>query len=303
MSSISAPAGSSPILLSRASERMGTPHPLGDRFVAIDDADDPRVAGFRDIRERDLRRGEGRFIAEGSVVLRVLSQVHGGAEGFEAESVLVLDSRVAGISDILAGFPADVPIMVAPRAVIDRIAGFPLHRGILAMGRHRPSPTAGDLMARLPEHALVVAGQGISNHDNMGGLFRNAAVFGADAAFFDAPSCDPLYRKAIRVSVGGVLRVPFHHGGDVDQMARSLAAHGFELWGLSPRGEVPIEEVAPGGRVALIAGTEGEGLPEELMARIRTARIAQAPGMDSLNLATATGIALHHMARAMGRLK
>jgi tRNA G18 (ribose-2'-O)-methylase SpoU len=301
MFSTSAQGESSPILRSR-NNKMAAAHPLGGRLTAIDDADDPRVAGFRDIRERDLRRAEGRFIAEGTVVLRVLSEVHGGPQGFEAESILVLDSRVAGASDILAAFPPDVPIMIAPREVIDRIAGFPLHRGILAVGRHRPLAAAGDLLQRLPERALVVAGQGISNHDNMGGLFRNAAVFGADAALFDERSCDPLYRKAIRVSVGGALRVPFHRGGSIDGLVCSLEANGFELWGLSPRGEVPIERAVPGKRVALLAGTEGEGLPTELMARIRTARIAQAPGMDSLNVATASGIALHHMALAMGRI-
>jgi len=275
---------------------------LGDRLIAIGDADDPRVAGFRDIRERDLRREEGRFVAEGAVVLRVLSQVHGGLQGFEAESILVLEGRVAGIADLLGAFPPEVPILVASRNVIDCIAGFPLHRGILAIGRHRPSATVEALLARMPEEALVVAGQGISNHDNIGALFRNAAVFGADAALFDERSCDPLYRKAVRVSVGGVLRVPFHRGGSIDDLARSLEANGFELWGLSPRGEVAIERAVPGKRVALLAGTEGEGLPADLMARIRTARIAQAPGMDSLNVATATGIALHHMALAMGRL-
>lgn len=275
---------------------------LADRLIRIDDADDPRVAAFRDIRERDLRRVEGRFVAEGTVVLRVLSQIHGGPQGFSAESILVLDGRVSGIADILQGFPPEVAILVAPRDVIDHVAGFPLHRGVLAIGRHEPAREAANLLARLPETALVIAGQGISNHDNMGALFRNAAVFGVDAAFFDGQSCDPLYRKALRVSVGGVLRLPFHRGGDIDGLVCSLEDHGFELWGLSPHGAVPIERAVPGRRVALLAGTEGEGLPADLMARIRTARIAQAPGMDSLNVATATGIALHHMALAMGRI-
>ncbi|HET7411483.1 MAG TPA: RNA methyltransferase [Pararhizobium sp.] len=273
-----------------------------DRLIAIDDSDDPRIAGFRNVRERDMRRHSGRFIAEGTVVLRVLSQVHGGATGLVAESILVLENRVAGIAGILEAFPPEVPIHVAPRPVIDVIAGFPVHRGVLALGRRVAGPTAAGMIKALPDAALVLVGSSIANHDNVGALFRNAAVFGVDAAFFDAQSCDPLYRKAIRVSVGGVLRVPYLHGGSLDTIVPALTAEGFELWGLSPRGTVEIEAVAPGRRVALVVGSEGEGLPQALLASMRTARIAQAPGMDSLNVATAAGIALHRFARGMGRI-
>lgn len=275
---------------------------LSDRLIEIADPDDPRIAGFRDIRERDLRRRSGQFIAEGAVVLRVLGEVHGGATGFVAENLLILENRVAGIADILAAFPPNVPIHVAPRGVIDAIAGFPLHRGVLALGRRVARPAAEALIEGLPKRALVLVGSGIANHDNMGALFRNAAVFGADAAFFDARSCDPLYRKAIRVSVGGVLKVPYLHGGTLDEVVSTLAAGGFDLWGLSPRGAVEIEAVEPGRRVALIVGSEGAGLPEALLKTVRTARIAQAPGMDSLNVATAAAIALHEFARRMRRI-
>jgi tRNA G18 (ribose-2'-O)-methylase SpoU len=187
--------------------------------------------------------------------------------------------------------------------VLDAVAGFAVHRGVLAIGTRAPPPGAAALIGRLPAEALVLAGHAISNHDNMGALLRNAAVFGADAALFDSRSCHPLYRKAIRVSVGGVFRVPFSLEGSVDAMLGDLDAAGFELWGLSPSGSIPIEEIRPGRRVALLAGTEGTGLPDAVTRRIRTARIAQAPGMDSLNVATASAIALHAVARAMGRLR
>lgn len=275
---------------------------LSKRLTRIGDADDPRIDGFRDIRERDLRRRAGRFVAEGTVVLRVLADVHGGPGGFAAESVLVLENRVAGIADILACFPDDVPVNVAPRPVLDEIAGFPVHRGVLALGRRGETGGLPALLADLPPSALVVLGQAISNHDNMGGIFRNAAVFGADAAIFDDRSCDPLYRKSIRVSVGGVLRVPFARGGDIEAGLDALAEGGFELIGLSPRGATTIDDIAPTARVALVLGTEGEGLPGNVLARLRTVRIPQAPGMDSLNVATASGIALHRLAARMGRL-
>ncbi len=275
---------------------------LAERLVRVADADDPRIADFRQIRERDLRRGAGRFIAEGAVVLRVLAGVHGGAAGFSAERVLVLENRVEGIADILESLPDEVPLHVASRSVIDAIAGFPMHRGVMAVGRHADAASVPGLFESLPASCLVVLGQAISNHDNMGAIFRNAAVFGADAAVFDLQSCDPLYRKAIRVSVGGVLRVPFARGGDIEANLQAAVAAGFEPIALSPRGETAIDDFVPAPRTALVVGTEGEGLPRAVLSRLRTVRIPQAPAMDSLNVATATGIALHRLAARMGRL-
>ncbi|MGN6549795.1 MAG: TrmH family RNA methyltransferase [Pararhizobium sp.] len=276
--------------------------PLAERLQRITDADDPRIAAYRDIRERDLVLNEEAFVAEGTVVLRVLAESHGRAGGFSVSSVLVLENRAAGVADVLARLPDSVPLYCATRGVLDAIAGFAMHRGVLAIGRRAAPADVGTMQRHLPREALVVAGHAISNHDNMGGLFRNAAVFGVDAALFDAQSCHPLYRKAIRVSVGGVFRVPFVHAGNVDDLVAALDANGFDLWGLSPGGSVPLEELVPGRRTALLVGTEGDGLPQPLMGRIRTARIAQAPGMDSLNVATAAAIALHTVARRMGRI-
>ena len=117
----------------------------------------------------------------------------------------------------------------------------------------------------------------------------------------DATCCDPLYRKAIRVSVGAALRVPFCRAGSLGELVDTLSAHGFEVAGLSPRGAEKLSGYAPGRRLALLAGTEGEGLPEDIIGRIKTLKIEQAPGMDSLNVATATGIAMWHAATRMGR--
>lgn len=270
--------------------------------VRIDDRDDPRIAGFVSIRERDLTGREGRFIAEGTVVLRMLAAAHGKRQGFSAEAILLLESRVAGVSDILSAFPPDVPVYVASAAVFDAIAGFPMHRGVLALGRRPAGRDARQLLAVLPEASLVLVGCGLSNHDNVGSIFRNAAAFGADAVFLDATSCDPLYRKAIRVSVGSVLTVPFCREEAAEDLLSLLAEAGFDVWGLSPRGAVPVGTIAPARRMALVVGTEGEGLPASILASFRTARIPQRPGLDSLNVATASGIALYQMALAMGRI-
>ncbi|WP_313531529.1 RNA methyltransferase [Shinella sp.] len=270
--------------------------------VRINDPADPRIAGFVSIRERDLTGRDGRFIAEGTVVLRMLGSTPAKANGFGCDAILLLESRLAGLADVLSAFGDAVPVYVASAAVFDAVAGFNMHRGVLALGR-KPAAEAGvSLLGKLPETSLMLAGCGLSNHDNVGSIFRNAAAFGADAIFLDETSCDPLYRKAIRVSVGSVLSVPFSRGLGAQAMLEGLAAAGFEIWGLSPRGAVSVAAIPAARRIALVLGTEGEGLPQSILSRFRTARIPQRPGLDSLNVATASGIALYQIALAMGRV-
>jgi tRNA G18 (ribose-2'-O)-methylase SpoU len=269
--------------------------------LKIESADDPRIAEFRDIRERDLTGRQNRFIAEGTVVLRMLAEAHAQGRGFSTEKILLLRNRLDGVGDILDRFPADVPVYVAEADILDGIVGFNMHRGVLALGR-REQATEATLLDALPEKALVLVGCGISNHDNAGSMFRNAAAFKADAILLDETCCDPLYRKALRVSVGSVLSTPHYRGGNVLDILTSLAERGFAIWTLSPRGETDMRQIVTGDRVALVVGTEGEGLPEVVLSRFRSARIPQAEGLDSLNVATATGIALFAISSAMKRI-
>lgn len=273
----------------------------GGRFIEITDPEDARIAEFTSIRERDLTGRQGQFIAEGTVVLSMLAKAHAGSGAVRAEKLLLLKNRVAGLSQLLEQFPEDVPVYVAEAAVLDAVVGFHLHRGVLALGSRAAPPDLEDLIGGLPDDALVLVGCGISNHDNIGALFRNAAGFTADAVLLDETCCDPLYRKALRVSVGSVLALPYAREGKGEDVLGALAAAGFEIWALSPAGGVEIGAIAPGRRVALVMGTEGEGLPAAILDRFRSARIAQAPGLDSLNVGTASGIALYSIARAMGR--
>ena len=271
-------------------------------LIRIENPEDRRIAGYRDIRERDLVGRAGCFIAEGTVVLRLLVDAHTSGDAFEVESVLLLENRVEGLSEILASISDDVPVYVASRQVMNAVAGFDIHRGVLALGKRRDSPTVETLLARLPGNALVVAICGIANHDNIGAIFRNAAAFGADAVLLDETSCDPLYRKALRVSVGSVLKLPYVRKDSIEAMLSTLFSNGFEIWGLSPSGTTDIRNIAPAPRLALLTGTEGEGLPQPVLRSIRTANIPQAPGLDSVNAGTATGIALFTMASAMKRI-
>ncbi|TIU31462.1 MAG: RNA methyltransferase, partial [Mesorhizobium sp.] len=259
-------------------------------LIPIGHPQDPRVAAYLDIRERDLIGRHGRFVAEGKVVLDLLLS----AGRFAAESALILENRLAGLEGVLRKAPAGFPVYVASGEVMDRIAGFHMHRGILAIGvRGAPQP-AQALLEALPASALVLVLVGISNHDNMGSIFRNAAAFGADAVLLDPTCCDPLYRKAIRVSVGAALKVVFASFGDTTSLIATLDRLGFTQFALSPRGKTDIRAAERTPRLALYLGTEGEGLPEALLNRLRTVRIGMADGFDSLNVAAASAIALHH---------
>lgn len=258
--------------------------------LPITDPDDPRVADYRDIRERDLVRTRA-FVAEGEVVVRTLLSPR---SRFRARSILIAEQRLPAKADLVEAAGA-VPVYAAAQAVMDRIVGFPIHRGILGIGAAEATPSAAALLATLPEEALVVVAIGIANHDNIGGIFRNAAAFGAAAVLCDAACCHPLYRKAIRVSVGTALTQPFAIlPRDADPVAL-LADAGFEAMALSPAGTEDLRDVRPGPRTALLVGPEGPGLPEALLRRTRTVRIPMAPGVDSLNVAVTTGIVLHHL--------
>ena len=258
--------------------------------IIITDPDDMRIEPFRSIRERDLVGRQGRFIAEGEVVLRLLL----GQSHFGAESVLLSSRRMQSSPELVAMIPEDTAFYVADDPIIEEIAGFHVHRGVLAIGLRGAATTAQALISGLPASALVAVGIGIANHDNMGGLFRNAAAFGASAVLLDETSCDPLYRKAIRVSVGAALVVPFARQGTATDILSSLEAGGFSVFALSPSGNISLGAVIPPPRAALVLGAEGPGLPPQVMAKTTTLRIEMAKNFDSLNVATASGIALHH---------
>jgi tRNA G18 (ribose-2'-O)-methylase SpoU len=260
-------------------------------LIPIDDPADPRVEPFLNIRERDLVGRQGRFVAEGEVVLAASA-----GRGL-LDALLIDRKRVEALGPILARLEPATPVYAASQGVLDAVVGFHIHRGVLAIGRRPPEPSAAALLAGLPERCVVLALFGIGNHDNMGGLFRNAAAFGAGAVLLAPDCCDPLYRKAIRVSVGAALRVPFARFGPDEDPVAALEAARFQPLALSPAGRERLSDLDPPARAAMLLGAEGPGLPPELMARTHTVRIPMSPGWDSLNVAAAGAIALHHLAR------
>jgi tRNA G18 (ribose-2'-O)-methylase SpoU len=268
---------------------------LMSHLTAITNPNDPLIESYRSVRERDLVGRQGRFVAEGEVVLRLLAR----RGRFGLESVLISDKRIASLADLVDDLPAHCPVYVASQAVMDAIVGFPIHRGVLAIGLRGEEPDAEALLAASPPNALVVACIGIANHDNIGGIFRNAAAFGASTVLLDGESCDPLYRKAIRVSVGAALTVPFARIAEPAELIETLQRQGFLTVALSPRGAETLDEIAKAlsGRVALLLGAEGPGLPADVLEKVRSARIPMAGDFDSLNVATTSGVALYALSR------
>lgn len=258
-------------------------------IIPITDRGDSRIAPFVGIRERDLTGGtDGRFIVEGKVPLSILLT----KSRFELDSLFLCETRLQPLAEILTMVSEEIPVYTATQELMDSIAGFPIHRGVLACAR-KGAPT--DLSELLQMQRVLILNQ-LSNHDNVGAAFRNAAAFGVDGVLLDDQSCDPLYRKAIRVSSGASLWMPFHHGGTGDDQLEALKAAGFEIWAMTPHpGAAPIHDLKPPAKLAIMLGAEGPGLPAALIEAAQAVRIPMQKGFDSINVATAGAIALSHV--------
>ena len=260
--------------------------------LTISSATDERIADYCDVRERDLTGREGKFMIESMFVLDTALRQN----RYEIDSILITAGKAEKLKHHIALAKArGSKVYLASQDVMDAIAGFHIHRGVLAIGK-RPIKLPLDAgLAGLASETTVLLGVGLSNHDNVGALFRNAAAFGVGMVLLDEDSCDPLYRKAIRVSAGHVLTTPFHHGDTADEIINALEAHGFTLIAMTPGADRDIRQQKPRERVALVLGAEGPGLPPHILARLPCARIPMAPGVDSLNVATAAAVALSHI--------
>jgi tRNA G18 (ribose-2'-O)-methylase SpoU len=258
-------------------------------------ADDPRVADYRAVSEPGLLTSRNLFIAEGRIVVARL--IEDGR--WPVRSVLVSDAARRDLEPALASIAAQVPIFVCEATDFLGITGHDIHRGCLALVERRPALTLADIPAAA---RLAVVLEAVGNADNVGGVFRNAAAFGADAVILSPTCCDPLYRKAIRTSMGATLRVPFIQLQVWPAPLRQLRADGFRLVALTPREpSEPLDAFASRARaakLALLVGAEGPGLTAaaESAADDRV-RIPIARGIDSLNLAVAAGIALEQLTR------
>ena len=269
----------------------------GPEIVAIEEADDPRVSDYVGLTDPDLRRkrqltanADGAyFIAEGTVVIRQLLR-----SPYRVRSLFLTQPRLAMLEPHLAGLEA--PVYVATQAVVNAVSGFHLHRGAIASAHRDPLPEAAALAAVAD---LLVIGEGLNDHENLGALFRNAAAFGAGGVLLDPTSADPLYRRSVRVSVGQVLQVPFARAAPWPGAIAALQEQGFEVLALTPAADAEdLGAIERRPRQALLVGAEGPGLsPAAKQAADRRVRIPMVDTVDSLNVATAAALALNHLAR------
>ena len=264
-----------------------------DRLVPIVSAGDPRVGLYAAVRDPQLARVHQLFVAEGRLVVQRLVD----DRRYRVHSVLVTETACQALAASLASLPEQVPVYVTPADVMTAIAGFNIHRGCLALAERPPAP---DLDLLLRDSRLLVVLEDVTDADNVGAVFRNAAAFGVDALLLSPSACDPLYRKAIRTSMAASLRIPFARLEDWPAQLGSLERAGFTLVALTPA--APSETVAEfcaaprPGRLALLVGTEGAGLTAgALAAATRRVRIPIDERIDSLNLAAATAVVLSRL--------
>ena len=278
----------------------------GHPAVRIDDPADPRLDDYRFTRDRDLsgaREREGLLIAETLPVIEVLLDHHPGA----ARSVLCSERMAERVQ---AGVRGRAPVLIAGEALLSAVAGFTVHRGVLASAHRAPLLGRTPLDAPFMAADLLLACDGVRNMDNVGALFRIAAAFGAGGVLLSGDAHDPLYRKSIRVSMGHALRIPFAR---CESLAESIAALkvaragagiaslrvlGADAGSVSGMPAVPIGHAARdvAGPIMLVVGEEHSGLRADTIAACDgLVRIPMAAGVDSLNVAVAAAICLSRL--------
>lgn len=260
------------------------------RIERVDRADDPRLADYRDLTDVALRRAlepaGGLYIAESAkVIARAL------AAGHRPRSVLVQDKWLDEVTALAGAHDVDVYVVAAD--VAEQLTGYAVHRGALAAMHRPPDPPIAEVVAGA---RTVVVLEDIVDHTNVGAVFRSAAALGADAVLVTPRCADPLYRRSVRVSMGTVFQVPWTRVPEWHAARDILHAAGFSLAALALAGDaVTLDEFAASrpDRVALLLGAEGDGLSRRALAAADSVvTIPMAGGVDSLNVAAASAVAL-----------
>ena len=257
-------------------------------IINITEAADPRVDVYARLTEAQLRQhgGDGGiFIAESPKVIRVAMDA-----GYVPESMLCEARHITGdAADILLRCPGCMPVYTGERAVLETLTGYRLTRGVLCAMCRRPMPAVEDLCRNASRVAVLDA---VCDTTNIGAIFRSAAALGIDAVLLTPQSCDPLNRRAVRVSMGTVFLVPWTW---LDRPVHALKDLGFKTVAMALRDDsVSLDDPAlmAEPRLAIVLGTEGDGLANDVIeATDITCRIPMAHGVDSLNVAAASAVA------------
>ncbi|MEX0667578.1 MAG: RNA methyltransferase [Acidimicrobiia bacterium] len=266
-------------------------------IAPVTDPDDVRLDDYRRLQDHTLRRrleDAGRFfIVEGwEAVRRLLSA------GWDVRSILVTEDKADRLHD-LGNNGVSFPHYVASREVAEEVVGFDLHRGVIASAV-RPEPRDWRAVAAAASRLAIL--EGINDHENLGAIFRSAAALGVEGILLAPTVPDPLYRRSVRVSMGAVLMVSYARVESWPGNLQSLKATGFTLVALTPDPSADlIESILFPTRIALLLGSESEGLTKEALAAADLrVRIGQSGAMDSLNVGHAAAIAFHHFGRGPG---
>lgn len=264
-----------------------------DPVIRLDTADDPRLADYASLTDVALRsRAEpdmGVFIAESAAVIR-----RALASGLRLRSVLMDERWFPDMSDVVAQAGAmEAPVFVADREVLESITGFHVHRGALA-AMHRPNLRSVAEVLRGARRVVVL--EDIVDHTNVGAIFRSVAGLGADAVLVSPRCADPLYRRSVRVSMGAVFHIPWTRLPAWDEGIAALHAAGFVVAALALEdGAVELDTFAADvpDRLAMVLGAEGDGLSRRAIESADVVvRIPMESGIDSLNVAAASAVAL-----------
>jgi tRNA G18 (ribose-2'-O)-methylase SpoU len=262
-------------------------------LYAVESLDDPRLSPYRALKERELAREGGRFIAEGEHVVRRLLE-----SDFPVESMLMSQRRVEELGAI---GPGDVPVYVVSEETMRGVIGFKFHSGVLACGKRKRPPTVEEIAGDVSRGLMLVACPEISNTENLGSLIRISAAFGADAMILGERSADPFFRQAVRVSMGTVFRLPIVRSENIVRDLELLRGR----WNVELAATVLAEDaeqlsagVKRSSRFAILFGNEAQGLPTEIVGLCqRRLTIPMRLGTDSLNVAVAAGVFLYHFTR------
>jgi tRNA G18 (ribose-2'-O)-methylase SpoU len=261
--------------------------------ISIESLDDPRLAPYRNLKERDLAREGDRFIAEGeNLVKRLL------ASRYQTESVLLADRRVAEIAPLV---PEHIPVYSAPAEVVNQVLGFKFHAGVMSVGIRGPSPMIDDVMsAATGARITLLVCPEIEKTDNLGAIIRIAAAFGVDAMILGQHCCDPFFRQSVRVSMGAAFVLPIVRTDDLERDLRRLRTEfGVQLVGsvLSETAQA-LERFHRPERLALLLGNEAQGLGPQLESLCdHLVTIPMRLGTDSLNVAVAAAIFLYELTK------
>ncbi|MEU7941557.1 TrmH family RNA methyltransferase [Microbispora bryophytorum] len=265
--------------------------------ISVDDAADPRLSDYVRLRDVDLRKSveseRGLFVAEGEKVIR-----RAIGAGHPVRSVLTTAKWLDALADVVG----EATVFVVSDRVMEGITGFQVHRGALAAMERTPLPSVGELLADAGSRILVL--EDLVDHGNVGAIFRCAAALGVGAIVLSPRCADPLYRRAVKVSMGAVFAIPYARMTDWHGGLAELRAAGFRLLALTPdQSAVPLDKAPLSGRVALMLGSEGDGLSSHWLHEadqpvcIPMSPLAMDLGVDSLNVVAAAAVACHGLLR------